>query len=109
MHQRFNHVQNLEINDSISLEFFSNIVDLNQVKCLRLFSLNNIRTIIFLLQAMPHVHRLEINRATDLNLFEISRRIRFEKIRTFIIYNYNFDDINIEGWCYLFPNVIHLT
>ena len=58
---------------------------------------------------MPRVHNLQIDRGTQLDLFQNPRGSRFEQIRTLTINNFNFDDFTIEGWCRLFPSVNHLS
>ena len=103
------HVENLKIHDFVSLNALSNVINLNRIKCLTIFSLTNILALVSLLQAMPHVENLRIKFITKLNLFEISSRIQFKRIHTLSIHGFVFDDFNIEGWCSLFPNVNNLN
>ena len=109
IYHRCNHVETLEMFSSIPIESLLNIFDLNQIKCLTLFSLNNAQALVSLLQAMPRVQKLQIAFISQLNLFEIASRIQFEQIRTLAVHDSHFNVYNIERWCHLFPNVNDLT
>jgi hypothetical protein len=106
---RFRHLKELNIRCSISPKFFLSEVDLSRLEHLTLSSLDNIRSFILYLNAMPCLSKLSINGYLTRDFIEDLKDDRTEQIRTLEIdtLTKNISYI-IEELIRLFPRIEHL-
>ena len=106
---RFRHLKNLSIWCRIAPKFFFSEIDLSRVEHLVLNSLDNIRSFILYLYAMPCLSKLTVNGHLTKDFIHNLGDYRTEQIRTLEIITSTKDlSYIIEGLIRLFPRLEHL-
>jgi hypothetical protein len=107
---RFNHIKTLELEFSISFEILTFLIDLNQIKHLILFSLDNLLIFIPLKSRLPQLDELTMINNVTIDMIDVMRDYQFDQIcKVEIRVAAEYIECIVEELFRLFPHTEHFV